>query len=271
VNIIKNDVSHVRSFLSKKEDITVVNWLTSIDYGPQHSDYLSKRQPGTGEWFLVSETYQQWLKESPKTLFCPGIPGAGKTILTSIVIKDLEEKFDSGTTTAIAYVYCNFNRHYEQKTKDLVSSLLKQLVQSRPSLPQTVRNLYDLHIKKRTAPTLDELFETLQSVASTYSRVFIIIDALDECQTSGNCRTEFLSKLFALQTKMSVNMFATSRDIPEVTKIFESSLSIEIHAIQDDIDQYINGRITELPQFVTKRIDLKNKVIDSITKAVNGM
>jgi hypothetical protein len=38
------------------------------------------------EWLLDSDEFQTCLDTDKQTLFCPGIPGAGKTILSSIVV-----------------------------------------------------------------------------------------------------------------------------------------------------------------------------------------
>jgi Cdc6-like AAA superfamily ATPase len=67
--------------------------------------------------------YQAWLKTSKQTLFCPGIPGAGKTICTSIVVDNLNTQFQNDSRTGIAYIYCNFRRQGEQKVGDLLASL----------------------------------------------------------------------------------------------------------------------------------------------------
>ena len=124
-----------------------------------------------------------------RRLFCPGIPGAGKTILTSIVVDQLMTRFEKDKTIGIAYIYCNFQRQDEQKAGDLLGSLLKQLAQDQSSsLPETVKALYDKHKDKRTRPSFDEIRRSLHSVAAQYSRVFIFIDALDECQVAGGCR-----------------------------------------------------------------------------------
>lgn len=90
-------------------------------------------------------------------LFCPGIPGAGKTILTSIVVDHLYTKFQKDTDIGIAYLYCNFRRQDEQKAKELLASLLKQLAQGLPSLPESVKSLYDSHKDKRIEPTFNEI------------------------------------------------------------------------------------------------------------------
>jgi hypothetical protein len=122
----------------------------------------------------------------------------GKTILTSIVVDDLYNRFHNDATVGIAYVYCNFRQQDKQKVDHLLASLLKQLAESQPSLPASVRDLYDRHKAKRTQPSLDEISRVLQSVAAIYSRVFLIIDALDECQASDGCRTKFLTEIFNL-------------------------------------------------------------------------
>ncbi|PYI02763.1 hypothetical protein BO78DRAFT_213479 [Aspergillus sclerotiicarbonarius CBS 121057] len=54
------------------------------------------------------------MKNDNQTLLCTGIPGVGKTILTSIVIEHLEEKYHDDRSVGIAYIYCNFRRHHDQ-------------------------------------------------------------------------------------------------------------------------------------------------------------
>jgi len=50
-----------------------------------------------------------------------------------------------------------------------------------------VEALYKQHKGGQTPPAFDEILATLQSVAAMYSRVFIVVDALDECQVSDDC------------------------------------------------------------------------------------
>jgi Cdc6-like AAA superfamily ATPase len=191
-------VETIRYKLNNYEDIKILDWLTPVDYGPQQTDYIRRRQPGTGQWLLDSPEFQTWLKTERQTLFCPGIPGAGKTILTSTVIKELTIRFSNDLRISIAYIYCNFQRQDEQKIDNLMAALLKQLAESQPSLPGSVKSLYDRHMAKRTRPLLDETSRVLRSLVAMYSRVFLSFDALDECQASDGCRARFLSELFNL-------------------------------------------------------------------------
>jgi hypothetical protein len=254
-----------------QEHDTILNWLTRIDYAPQQNDYIRRRQPGTGQWLLDTAEFQTWLYTDKQTLFCPGIPGAGKTILTSIVVDDLCNRFRNDMTIGIAYIYCNFRQQDEQKAEDLLASLLKEFAQYRPSLPGIVKDLYGRYKDKRTRPSFDDLSRTLQSVASMYSRVFIVVDALDECQVSNDCRSRFLSEVFNLQTKARANVFATSRFIPEITKKFEGNTTLKIHARDEDIRSYLDSHMKTLPSFVRNDPDLQGEIKTKIVGAVEGM
>jgi hypothetical protein len=204
-------------------------------------------------------------------LFCPGIPGAGKTILTSIVVDDLCNRFRNDATIGIAYLYCNFQRRDEQKAEGLLASLLKQLAEELSSLPDSVRDLYNRHKDKRTRPSVDEISRALKSVATLYLRVFIIVDALDECQPADRNWSKLLSELFVLQANCGANLFATSRFIPEIKKMFEGSLSIEIRATEDDVRRYLDSHISNLPAFVRRSPDLQEEIKTEVVKAVDGM
>lgn len=208
-----------------------------------------------------------------QTLFCPGIPGAGKTILTSIVIDHLHTRFYDQPDVGIAYVYCNFRRHDEQNAGDLLASLLKQLAQQRPSLPEALSDLESKHGLMKSRPSIEELSECLGSVSAEYSKVFIIVDALDECDASYRCRMSLLDELFNLQsgTGVDANLFTTSRPIFDIVQRFEGVPSLEIRASRQDIERYLRGHIGELSSFVTRRQELQEEIISAISDATDGM
>jgi Cdc6-like AAA superfamily ATPase len=255
----------------RKEFQAILDWLTPIDYTPQQNDFIARRQEGTGTWLLDSMEYQSWRETKKQTLFCPGIPGAGKTVLTSIAVEELTKRYSSDPTIGIAYIYCNFRRQDEQKINHLLASLLKQLAEGQPSLPASVKDLYDQHRTKRTRPSLDEISRSLQAVTALYSRVFIIIDALDEFQVSDGCRHRLLSGLFNLQAKCGVNLFATSRPILSIEEEFERTLKLEIRASEEDVQKYIDGHMSDLPRFVAQSLELQEEIKTTIAKAVDGM
>ncbi|KEZ41846.1 hypothetical protein SAPIO_CDS6652 [Scedosporium apiospermum] len=148
------DGLHTRQDVRERREqyAQILDWLASTDYTFQQHDHLRRQQPGTGQWLLNSSMVRTWLGTPGKTLFCPGIPGAGKTILTSIVVGHLLDKYQENPTVGIAYVYCNFRQQDEQRLDDLLSNILKQL--SSPLMPDALEALYDKHNPKRTRPFL---------------------------------------------------------------------------------------------------------------------
>ena len=267
----KDGVERLHSRQDKRErheeDRAILDWLTPIDYAAQQNDFITRRQEGTGKWLLDSAEFKAWVETDKQTLFCPGIPGAGKTILTSIVVEELTTRFSNDPSIGIVYIYCNFRRQDEQKAEDNLASLLKQLSERRSPLPETVKQLYDAHKETRTRPSFEEISRNIYTVAAMYSRVFIIIDALDEAPSS--YRTKFLGEIFNLETKSRANIFATSRFIPEIIARFSGRITFEIRAHDEDVRRYLDGRISQSEQNLlhTYREDIKTE----ITKAVDGM
>ncbi|KAJ4257904.1 hypothetical protein NW757_003532 [Fusarium falciforme] len=266
-----DNVDTIKSRSDRRVELEILNWLTPIDYGPQQSDIFRRHQPGTGQWVLDSDQFQAWIATSGQALFCPGIPGAGKTIVASVVINRLIEKLREDSCSGLTYIYCDFRRRNEQTVEHFASSLLKQLAEKRPALPDAVRQLHERHKKQRTKPSLNELVESLHSVAQLFDRVFVVVDALDECQESNSCLPTFLSELFGLQEKLGANVFATARPLGHIKSRFEKAISIEIRAHIEDVRMYVKGRLGELPMVVQSDPELQEAVMDNISQAVDGM
>ncbi|KAH0592783.1 hypothetical protein MHUMG1_09428 [Metarhizium humberi] len=252
--------------LDRQEHFQVLEWITPLSFGPQQNDNLQKRLAGTGKWLLDSDKFRRWINGSNQTLFCPGIPGAGKTTLSAMVIDHLEKSFQGDTTIGLAYIYFNFRS--DHKAGDLVKSLLKQLSQPFSALPDAVKGLYKRHKDKVPGPDYPEILETLQLVATMYSKLFLVVDALDECPTSDCCRDTFISEILALQAATGANIFATSRHVPEITEKFMGALSLEIRANDGDVRKYVEDHISDMEFPVDTGLSETIKTV--IVEAVDG-
>ncbi|KAL5095273.1 hypothetical protein Trisim1_000049 [Trichoderma cf. simile WF8] len=248
----------------------ILNWLSSTNYAIQQLDYFRNRQPGTGQWLIDSNQYQAWLSTPGHVLLCQGIPGAGKTILASIAIDQLTTKFHGDEHTGIAYVYFDY-RQREEQAEMLLRNLLKQLAQKRPSLPPCVIALYKQEMDQGIPPSLEAISLALQTVAGDYSKLFIIVDALDECPNSNDCRNRFLAEILRLRHKWAVNIFATSRQNTDISNRFKGGTFIEISAMEEDIRKYLTGNLHLLPDFVRNDVDLKKEIEKTIVGSVQGM
>jgi hypothetical protein len=140
-----------------------------------------------------------------------------------------------------------------------------------PFIPDSVKNLYRHHKNNQTQPSLLEMSSVLQSVAAMYTRVFIIIDALDECQLFDSSNWKLLTGIFDLQAKYETNLFVTSRFIPDIVDKFSRSIWLEIRATDEDIRIYLESRMYLLPRFVESNSQLQEEIKTEITNDVDGM
>ncbi|KAF5638968.1 ankyrin repeat [Fusarium tjaetaba] len=224
----------------------------------EQSKFKNQRQCGTANWFFEAEEFRTWIATCGQTLFCPGIPGAGKTILTSVVIDHIESASKDDLSIGLAYIYCNFQRYDLQNPDELLSILLKQLLAKLPSLPVDINSLYASHKGGGKRPERQDIFNALKNVAAQHSKVYLIVDALDEYGPSGSSREIFLSLLRELQRRHKINVLMTSRFdkriIAEIDNIFGNAIKLEILGSTEDIAR-----------------NLKNDIIKKISESAKGM
>lgn len=259
--------------MDKSEVRMILDWLTTANYGQQHDKHSETHKKGTSLWILETDEFRDWLKNCKQRLLCQGMPGAGKTIITSVVVDHLTKEIKKDSEIGIAYIYCTFKQpKSEQTTRSLLASVLGQLAGDRQTFPTTTRSLYEQHKAKQTHASQEELIAELKTVIELYSSVFIIIDALDECDL--NTMHGFISELFMLQKHCNMNIFATSRFIPEITEWFTNVKSsfLEIRALASDIDMYLDIEMKQSSTSLIKsNIDIQKDIKREICEAADGM
>ncbi|KAG8677733.1 hypothetical protein FPOAC2_03839 [Fusarium poae] len=226
-----------------------LDWIVKADYKTDQSRSLSLRQPGTGQWFLDTTEFQNWVSAPEQTLLCLGIPGAGKTILTSIVIDYLKSKIQNDRSIGLAYFYCNSNRYDKQTLYHVIASLFRQLAENIS------------YSKKRAV--------------SEHSRVYVVIDGLNEYGETESSRESFLKLLAQLQHQNQISVFLTSRfDYgirSEVGRAFDNTAETEIGAARDDIERFVEAKMNTLSLAVRDNTDLQKDIKEGITNCVDGM
>ncbi|KAL6788157.1 ankyrin repeat-containing domain protein [Trichoderma sp. SZMC 28012] len=253
-----------------KKQTETLNWLSPLDFPLLQHDYFRRCEPHTGQDFLKSVEVQKWISASKQTLFCQGVPGAGKTFQMAILVNHLVEKYRDDNTVGVAYLYYNFKRHQDQKAEQMIATLVKQLAENSSPISETVHQLRDRHSSMNSRPYLGELSNTLTSLIQSFSRVFILIDALDE--GDDNDRKKFLDEIFTIQSKTGFNIFATSRAaINHIAAGFEGSLSRNISPTRHDVFQFLDSRMSELPSFVANDKALQKEIKESVVSDIGGM
>ncbi|KAL1602368.1 hypothetical protein SLS60_005784 [Paraconiothyrium brasiliense] len=270
VPAIQSGVDRIQHDQAKAMHSKIVEWISPTNYPAQQSDTISRRQKGTGQWFLDAPEFTTWLGKPRGTLFCPGIPGAGKTIVAAIAIDYLLKSVQS-SSVGLAYVYCNYKAQEEQGTSSILAAIVKQLVQGQSLKGEPVERLHKQHADRGTKPSLEEIFDALQEVVAMYPKIYVVVDALDECRNNDGTRSQLLARLRDLQVGADVRIMATSRYIPEIEDGFQTAMKLEIRASDEDVRQYIAGQEYRLPRCIRRDPALQTMIQDKLVKAVGGM
>ncbi|KAJ7755259.1 hypothetical protein B0H16DRAFT_732523 [Mycena metata] len=203
----------------------IMDWITSLNFFQRQADIFSLWQPGTGQWLLSNPKFYKWESVPGQILWCRGIPGAGKTILSSLVIHHLRDQFRDGNI-GVACIYLDHKETEAQTPVNLLAGLWKQLVVDKP-LTIAVQELYRHHQQRDTSPVIDEVFSILQAAVAERSGVYFVIDALDEYpEHQRNILLRYLSRLQA----PTISFLITSRPHVTLAPFFTEPQTLEILA-----------------------------------------
>jgi hypothetical protein len=104
--------------------------------------------------------------------------------------------------------------------------------------------------------------------------LFVVVDVLDEFQLSDKNRSRLISALLDFHSAKGTkaNLMVTSRPgIPDIIATFDKYPKLNILADTKDIEQYLRGHMDDLARSVAKRRDLREKIVNDITEAADGM
>ncbi|KAL9584822.1 MAG: hypothetical protein Q9212_001889 [Teloschistes hypoglaucus] len=226
-----------------QEHQAILAWLSPLSFWPRHQDIASTRTGGTGTWLIASDEFQAWRCHSTKVLWCAGMPGAGKSVLASVVIDHLSQTVVD-ENHALAFVYCNYKERAQQTQNHLISSLINQLIASTGDFPSDLGPLYHRHSMKGTKPSQSELLSLLGSIASGFEYIFLVVDALDEYDDSEGIRDALIPTLCTAVPNACI--LVTSR--PYVNPQSSDISRLEIRASDHDIRLYLRNQILHQPR-----------------------
>ncbi|KAJ7145199.1 hypothetical protein C8R43DRAFT_1197445 [Mycena crocata] len=266
-HIAETHVAVLKS-ITDAERKEIIEWLSPINFFTRQADILRRRQPGTGEWILAVEEFKRWKTGCPRILWGRGIPGAGKTVVASVVVDHLT-KHAENNNIGVACMYLNHKETDAQTPFNLLAAVWRQLVWSKPiASDYKVQRLFQAYSEKRTKPDLTEIHEILRSVVAQWNRVYIVIDALDE--TPDNNRQTLLDYLANLGP--TVCLMLTSRHDVALQNINAEILEIRVPEV--DIQTYVKEKINEsrrLTSVLERNLELRDDIASKVQSSADRM
>ncbi|KAF2655446.1 ankyrin [Lophiostoma macrostomum CBS 122681] len=242
----------------------VLDWLTGYDYQNRHHELCRVRTPHTGAWFYESEEFKAWAlgasrpgsKVRPSNvLWCHGVPGCGKSVLMATAVDHFLSQAEVNPSLGVAYFY--FDYKTKSTSRDVISSLLKQLCLLRRSVPRTLQQIYERYrddhistsfetLKARKGPETGEIFAALLDVASEFDKAYICIDGLDECAP------EYRGSVFEILRRLMKSrcrLLVTSRYEEKFDSLFQGKPRKHLEAAFNDVKAYVSLVLSNHPEF----------------------
>lgn len=260
---------------TQKELGEVLKWYKSCDPETNHRLSNERREPNTATWVFDTPTFKEWLSAADGTiLWLHGIPGAGKTILCSSIIERLRTSYQAREDYAVLYFYFDFSDGAKQSVASMVKSLIYQLVSSSTSgPPDSAMELYTKCNAGADAPTVDELIGTFTSLLESSRRIFLCVDALDECAASD--WSQFFHFLRCCVLGGNLDIAITSRKEAgierELTEQAKFIVPIESAIVDADVRKYTQNIISRDAILSKWRPNVRQEIIDAIVDGSQGM
>ncbi|CAI7596702.1 unnamed protein product [Penicillium pancosmium] len=274
---VHDHVVAIRNDVTLERYQHILEWLTPLNPDDRQNTLLTESTNGSGLWFLQSKEFAKWTSQPKQTLVCPGIPGAGKSVLSAIVVEDLKSKRRENEEMQVCAIFCSYEKTPRESVLDLLLSLLRQLAVKGASLHPDIQKMHERHTECRTRPSKQEIKEEIKKLARLYKIVFLVIDALDEyCSSSAEELEELLTTLFEFQNEAPIDILATSRPHSQILSKFDGLdhgyATKEIRAQDADIELYLNERMTNASkQSALSQSEVQSDVLRAVTKNIDGM
>ncbi|KAL8734090.1 MAG: hypothetical protein Q9181_003319 [Wetmoreana brouardii] len=223
-----------------------------------------------GHWLLESLDFSEWISGGKRTLWCTGIPGAGKSVLAAVALDHLQNIFKSSPRVSVAGIYLNYKKEDVQNLENILAGVLAQLLSSHGPLSKTVKEVHQKNTEKGKRPSLGEIISVIKEEIALRDDVYIIIDALDEITESN--RAALLAQLDDLSPKL--RLMITSRYIEINHDRLMAAARLEIKASDDDLRTYIGQRICDehrLSKHVAAAAGLKEQIMATVVSKAGGM
>jgi ankyrin repeat protein len=235
-----------------------------------------RRVDGTCEWLLVQEEYTTWLvKEGVQLLWLVGAPGIGKTMISTFLVDELEERARKLPGMTFAYYFCDNKNESRRTAEAIIRGLLLQLLRQHYDLIELIKPDFDL-MKDKLWKDFHALWRNFVKILSHFKpgQVYLLVDALDECETRNALLQSLTSLLNSTQSVGTANVkfLITSRPADDIDRHLHRShgyLQIDSAKVNNDLLNFIRVRVEELPESTYSK-DLKEMVQDALVAKTGG-
>ena len=237
----------LQDHLKAEERRGLLAWLSRIPCRDHHEVIYREVLSNTGLWLLEKADFVEWQSSSSSSLFwLHGIPGAGKSTLTAIVIqKFLDDAAGVENSAPLAYFYCSRQKSESCRMDptEILRAILKQLSSLGPD--GRVRHVIATEYKQRRHDAERDGLDVRNLAFSECTQLIleltseapatVVIDGIDEL---GDSSQDLLDALWYLVENSSsvLKVFVSSRDEAAIARSLRHANSIRVTSADNSKD-----------------------------------
>ncbi len=285
------DLSRIQDKFQQDQQTEIFRWLSTIPCESHFHEASKKILQDTGRWLLEHSEYLEWQRSSASAIFwLNGIPGSGKSILTSIVIQSLlgQQAKAHAQQPPLAYFYCS-KKSADPRTadpKEILGALLRQLAGRDAGLALRGTVTQEFQRRKEEADQkgaqilpLDIQENVAHILAITEEDpITMILDALDEIDETERGDLFDALEQIVQESQNVVKIFVSSRNDGDIVERFEqyAKVGIEEHLNHNDIKHFVQYKVTQAIK--TRKLlrgkvssPLRDDIVRTLTERAQGM
>ncbi|TVY84197.1 Vegetative incompatibility protein HET-E-1 [Lachnellula suecica] len=240
-------------------------------------------------WFTDGADFQSWVSQDRSNLWIYGIAGAGKTILMSSIIQELEKRTgpEDGKLIAIAlqaaltrdialaFFYCDYKDIATHSHIAILGALARQLVAQKEECFADLQQFYQDHFtqdRSLRTPSPEELHELIRTVSTHFQNTMVVVDGLDEISDDRAGVSKLLRSLS--DSSRSIKTLFASRPEVDIGYALEGCDRISISAKSSDLHLYVGAEIqrrTEERKLNIRDPTLKEHIMETLVNGADGI
>ena len=167
---------------------------------------------------------------------------------------------------AVAWLYCDYNVQQEQTVINMIGAILKRLVGRK--IPEDIRKAF----REGRRPLLADLIRMLGIAIASFPKVFICIDALDECLPKNLLELlESLRDIARGSPRTRIFLIGRPHVKDAIQRYFAKAIMIPISPNQHDIRNYLEMRLDRDDEPEAMSNDLRADIVRSILDNMSDM
>lgn len=181
---------------------------------------------------------------------------------------------DSKSNGTVAYFYFDFQTHEKQLFQKFLNSIVVQLLGQNCQVSTIVDQLYNACNSGRSKPTLQDTCDVLRRIVDKFAAsVYIVVDALDECQD----RTSLLDGLKEIRSwnQENLHIFVTSRRETEIEDVLctlaTDTVTLEESVVDADILTYVQYQLQNDVKLSKWPENIREEIQIALLNGANGM